>query len=565
MDSRKAVADRGRARSQYGRLGIFRSLERVIRRLALLLTLGLAAAAAFPAHAKTWIRAESPHFVIYSDIGESKTRDYLEQLEAFKYLADLMLGADPSSQAAGAPFTIYLMSEQEALRIVRPDFDRYVAGVYLHCVEGSIAFSSRPVNWNPSQPDRGLITLLHEYAHHLMFSRMQRWYPRWYVEGFADYMSTTTLRRGSYQVGGAHQGRTYFLTDEARWLDFAVILDPIKFRQAAEEGEVGALQFYAQSWLLAHYMLSDSERTREFNAYFDRVGRGENAIESFESETGLSVATLRKELQRYLRRLPGLRVTVPNLPEAAIKTTRLPASREDYVLQAAVLQTCPGDDLGEKLTEHLRKARKRHASDDHLRMELARAELLFGDAKLARTELEALAQANDQDPELLYLLGRSYLDADAGEGEDRDALRKKAAEKFLASYKLRKLHPPTLYHLSVALDDGPEPSRSAINAANGAAVLAPSVFKYAFHATMINLRAGNRDMAVRVIQPFASDPHNASLAASVTAMIEAIRQDKSIEDVVRAMDRLSSDAPDSDESDSEADGSDSNTDESDSE
>lgn len=83
MDSRKAVADRGRARSQYGRLGIFRSLERVIRRLALLLTLGLAAAAAFPAHAKTWIRAESPHFVIYSDIGESKTRDYLEQLEAF--------------------------------------------------------------------------------------------------------------------------------------------------------------------------------------------------------------------------------------------------------------------------------------------------------------------------------------------------------------------------------------------------------------------------------------------------------------------------------------------------
>jgi hypothetical protein len=484
------------------------------------------------AHAKGWVRAETAHFVIYSDIGESQTREYLEQLEAFKYLAELMLGASPNSSTSSATFTIYLLESQEALRIVRPSFNRYIGGVYLHCHEGSLAFASRPMRWDAWQADSGLIILLHEYAHHLMYSRMQRFYPTWYVEGFADYMSTTTLRDRTYRVGGVHDHRAPYLTDQARWLDFGVILDPARFMEAAKKGEIESLQFYAQAWLLTHYMLFDSERTRGFNAYVERLGNGENAVESFESATGIRIDTLPKELRRHRRKMAGLQVTVPNLPEAAIKMTRLPSSQADYVLEAAVLQTCPGEEYGRELTERLRALRGKHADDPRFRLELARAELLFGDAQAARTELEVLAKMGESDAELLYLLGRSYYEAAQRDTEQREVLMSNAAERFVAAYKLRKLHPPTLYFLSLALDNDAAPSRSVINAANGAAVLAPSVFPYAIRAATINLRSDDRAMASRVMQPFASDPHNAAYAARVTAMIEAIRQDKGIDEIM---------------------------------
>lgn len=531
--------------------------RRAVRYLVLVsISLCLGTAATSPAQAKGWVRAESAHFVIFSELGEAKTRTYIEQLEAFKYLAELMLGTDPKSGASSAVFTIYLLADPETFQVVRPGIDKEIGGFYLHCLEGSVAYASRSIQWDTSAPDNGLMILLHEYAHHLMFTRMQRFYPRWYVEGFAEYMSTTALDRGQYRVGAANVFRLPLLRDESvRWIDFRVILDPVKLAAVAKEGNLKSQPFYAQSWLLTHYMLSDSERTRTFNAFFDRVGRGENAIESFEAETGIRVDALTKELRAHLRKLPAIRVAVPNLPETAIKVARLPSSLDDYILQAATLQTCPEEEHGEKLTKELRKLKDRYAPDPNFRLELARAEFRFGDVQAARSELEALAQTSEPDPELLYLLGRIYLDAanEEEDGEQREILLDKASTHFIAAYKLRKHHPPTLYFLSRALDIGSEPSKSVVNAANAAAVLAPAVFQYAFHAALINVRADDRQMAIRVLQPFASDPHNTAMAARVVAMIEAIRDEKSMNEIMQTMAGEDEDADADSDSDSDSD------------
>ncbi len=513
--------------------------RRAVRYLVLMsISLWLGMAATSSAHAKGWVRAESAHFVIFSELGEAKTRAYIEQLEAFKYLAELMLGADPKSGASSSVFTVYLLTDPQTFQVIRPGLHREVAGFYLHCLEGSVAYSSRSIQWDTSAPDNGLMILLHEYAHHLMYTRMQRFYPNWYVEGFAEYMSTTSLDRGQYRVGAANVFRLPLLRDESvRWIDFRTILDPVKLAAAAKEGNLRSQPFYAQSWLLTHYMLSDSARTRAFNAFFDRLGRGEDAIESFEAETGIRVDALAKELRAHLRKLPAIRVAVPNLPETAIKVTNLPSSLDEYILQSSVLQTCPGEKHGEKLTQELRKLKDRYARDPKFRLELARAEFRFGDVQVARSELEALAQTSEPDPELLYLLGRIYLHA-ANEEEDEEKsemLLDKASTHFIAAYKLRKHHPPTLYFLSRTLDSGSEPSKSVVNAANAAAVLAPAVFQYAFHAALINVRADDRQMAIRVLQPFASDPHNTSMAARVVAMIEAIRDDKDMSEIMQTM------------------------------
>jgi hypothetical protein len=53
------------------------------------------------ARADDWVRDQTDHFVVYSDVGRSATREYLERLEGFKYLTELLLGANPA-KAAGA-------------------------------------------------------------------------------------------------------------------------------------------------------------------------------------------------------------------------------------------------------------------------------------------------------------------------------------------------------------------------------------------------------------------------------------------------------------------------------
>jgi hypothetical protein len=486
---------------------------------------GMLLALAPSAHADTWTRAETRHFVVFSNIEQSETRHYLEQLEAFKHLAELILGTDPKDAAAGAKFTIYLLGQPELLKKVRPETSRSIGGYYMHCVEKAQAFVFAP-QWFGAELDIGLQILMHEYAHHLMFSRMRRFYPGWYVEGFAEYLGATKLRDGNFQIGVRQEGRLASLQSTDQWLDFEIMLDPKRFSEAVKARRVNAFKYYAQSWLLAHYMLSDSARIKAFNAYFENIGRGKDGVESFEAATGMKVANLRKELGTYRREFQALRVKVPDLPDTDASFTRLPKEQGDYLLEAAALQTCPNDKYGRKLAEQFRAMRAKRPNDVRLRVELSRAELMYGDPKAARAELESLAASEASSFDVAYLLGRSYFDETKLETEEQVILRNKASEQFLKAYALNKTDAANLYFLSRSLDTETAPSKSVVNAGTAAAVLAPSVADYAMHAALVNLRGGDRATAMRVLQPFANHPHKLEYAAKVSALIDSIRENE---------------------------------------
>lgn len=490
------------------------------------------------ARADSWIRAQSQHFVIYSVVGEAETRQHLEQLEAFKYLAELLLGGNPRDTAASPKFTIYMVDSLDMLKTVRPDTSRAVGGFYIHCIEKAQAFVHAP-QWFGAEADYGLQILLHEYSHHLMFSRMQRFYPSWYVEGFADYLSTTRLQKGSYQLGVRNDWRTGQLQAE-RWLDFNVMLDPKRFTAAVKKREVDGFQFYAQSWLLAHYMLSDSARTQAFKLYFDKIGRGEDGAESFKSAMGMTPVQLRNEMSLYRRKFTALEVKVPELPDIAINVIRLPREQGDYLLEAAALQSCPKEAYGKELAEQFRDMRrKRTKGDVRLRVELSRAELLFGDKQAARAELESLYASDEIAFDVAYLLGRSYLDEVKDQKtEEQLVLRNKASEQFLKAYALDKTSAPNLYFLSKSLDTNGTPSKAVLNASTAAAVMAPSVPQYAVYAAMVSLRGGDRATAMRVLQPFANNPHDLDYGTKVVAIINSIRDNEEGAVVIGKLEKL---------------------------
>ncbi len=489
------------------------------------------------AHADTWYRAESPNFLIYSNIDAAETRAYIEHLEAFKYLADLLLGSNPKDRAATSRFTIYLVDSPDHFKTVVPKIGRYVGGFYDRCIEGAQAFSFAPQFFG-AQMNMGLEILLHEYAHHLMFSRMRRFYPSWYVEGFAEYLGSTRLQNGYYLVGVRQDGRTAQLNSSERWVDYDVMLDPKRFTAAIKKKQVNAFQYYAQSWITAHYMLSDSDRAQGLNSYFDRIGRGEDGSEAFKAATGMTTSQLRNEINTYRRKYTALQVKVPEMPETPITVDRLPNERGDYLMEAAALRTCPKKKHGVKLTERLRALRAKRPSDLGLRLELSRAELLFGDAKAARAELESIVTTDPSSFDAHYLLGRSYYqDADGDSAEHIDN-RNKASAHFLEAYKLDKGHAPNLYYLSASMDTGGTPSKSMVNAGTAAATFAPSVPEYAFHAALVNLRAGDKNTAIRVLQPFANNPHELEYAAQVAALVNELGETEVMSEAMSKLEKL---------------------------
>jgi hypothetical protein len=488
------------------------------------------------ARADTWTRAESAHFIIYGNVDQPEIREYVGQLEAFKYLAELMLGTDPKDTVAASKFTIYLLGDVDLLKTVWPTVGPYVRGFYTYCVNDAQAFAYAPQSFG-AEMDDGLRVLLHEYAHYLMFSRMRRFYPSWYVEGFAEYLMTTKLEKGVFQVGARNEWRTGQLNSSARWVDLEVMLDPKRFAEASKNSKIDISQFYAQSWLMAHYMLTDSGRIRAFNQYFEQVGRGKDGVESFQAATGMTPAQLRTELNTYRRKYTALRVKVPQLPDSGVTMTRLPKERGDYLLDAAAL-SCTNEKYGRELTEKFRAMRATRAGDARFRIELGRAELLFGDRKAAREVLESITPDDTTAFDVAYLLGRSNYEPEKPQTEEQVLARNKASEQFLKAYALDRTNASNLYFLSKSLDTGDTPSKAVVNAGTAAAVLAPAVAEYASHAARVNLRGGDRATAARVLQPFANNPHQLENAAQVSVVINAIRDNEDTAAVLKKLEAV---------------------------
>jgi hypothetical protein len=97
---------------------------------------------------------------------------------------------------------------------------------------------------------------------------------------------------------------------------------------------------------------------------------------------------------------------------------------------------------------------------------------------------------------------------------------------------------PNLYYLSISMDTDGIPSKSVVNAGTAAATLAPSVPEYALHAALVNLRAGDKNTAIRVLQPFANNPHDLEYAAKVAALINELDKTQDLSESLAKLEKL---------------------------
>ena len=483
--------------------------------------------------ADNWIKAESAHFVAYSTAPEKKTRAYVRRLEAFRTLTNLLLGSDGGGPQA--KFTVYLLSDRDEMQVVRPTFSNFVAGVYFNCGEGTSAYGVLDKGGDIMEDqDESQVTLFHEYSHYVMFQHARTWYPAWYVEGFAEYLSTADPKNGMISIGENNKERSWSLAED-RWIDFAKVLNPDFGFTGAKGNDAWEMEsFYAQSWLLTHYMLSDPARAKALNAYFAAVGQGGDPVKSWEDVTGIKVATLQSVLKRYSTNMLYLNVPVADYPDSDVQVTPVTGADNAGLLDRSLLTTCMPADQGQAVLTRLQTDKTASGGSLTAQLAVTRGELLYGKIEDAERDAGALVDAHPDSFEANYLMGRVYMkESDAAKGQDHSDLMDAARGFFLAAYKLDKLDAPNLYYLGRSFGDKPGfPDQNAVNAANGAHVLAPGVGDYAMFAAYTDIATGKRDDAVGLLMPFVSDPHNRTRAQHVQTAIDAIKAGKPAGDVM---------------------------------
>jgi hypothetical protein len=497
--------------------------------------IGLAAAGGAGAQDGRWTRAESEHFVVYSDTSPKMTSAYLYRLEQYRYILSRFHGYTAEDDAETPKISIYFVSTFGDLKQTWPEAGPYVGGYYKDCIEGQAAVaiyqddtlrSTRDAKTQDENASQAV--LFHEYAHTFMFQNSAAIYPQWFVEGYAEYYSTTKIAGDTAIIGMGFSWRVQeLLRPGGAMLTYADILTGAWRPKKEDTDKTEA--FYAQSWLLTHYLMSDTARQAKLSAYIAAYDRGDDPVKAFETAFGIPVKTLDKTLNAYLDKLMATEYRIHDMPDPQIKISAMPRSANKLLLWDAADRLCPARADGAPLLDHIQTEAARYPDDDYAQMALARAEIIIGDEAKALPYLTRYTAAHPDDSEGWFRLGQAWYLTTAHRrilsGETRDSQMKKARQALAAAYRLDPRNAPNLYYyaLSQAVAGGDAGLReNAVNAAMQAHYLAPSVEGYAIFAARLLINANRSAEAKTMLYPLASNPHQPELAARIRAAIDAI-------------------------------------------
>lgn len=375
----------------------------------LLLALSLVALTPASAFAE-WRRAESPHFIVYSDGSERSLRDYTAKLERFDALLTSRFGG---ARAEARRLPVYLVADGRALRVAVPGLPAGIAGYYSTSENDVFAVLVR------GESDD---ILLHEYSHHVMARAGDVRYPGWLREGFAEYFATATVTEGGQaSFGLPNPGRQYAL-QQNRWLPMDAVL-----RADSSFGidtETGRGMFYAQSWALTHWLLADASRVRNLSAYVSAVNGGRDPVEVWQAIFAMTPDQLAAQLRTYVRgRLSYAKVDLPPITPVITVTTLSPAAETVLLPMINARSWNPAEIDGPALLATLRTAAARFPDDPLALVGLGRAEKRWGDAAAAETALTRALQRQGDNVEGLILMADLATERGAAAADEAEQTR----------------------------------------------------------------------------------------------------------------------------------------------
>jgi len=240
-----------------------------------------------------WLRADSDHFVIYSEGSSGELERFARDTERFDALLRRYFGL-PAAGDGENRLTIYALESAADIGRLMGDANTGIAGFYQNRSDGSFAVTNRE-RTNTKFALSGQTTLFHEYAHHFMFRHLTNAYPAWYVEGFAEYFSTAEFEDdGRWDIGKPAYHRARTLLGDGR-----LGLDELLFGTTAGMTVAEADLYYGRAWMLVHMAMSDPERGEQLRGYLRDFANGVDPKLAAKDNFG-SLPELESALENYV-------------------------------------------------------------------------------------------------------------------------------------------------------------------------------------------------------------------------------------------------------------------------
>ncbi len=495
------------------------------RWLAVLLLGALAASAQSAAGraASSWRRVDTPHFTVIGSVADRELGDVATQFERFREALGRLL---PSAATATVVPTVVIVFESEkafdafkplsrgkpregtGLIVRSPDID------YVGLVAGS----------------RGFRTVFHGYAH-LATANLGLPLPLWLTEGVAEYYSTFDLLRGGNKASIGEPLTAHLMSLRTEWLELDKLRAVQQDSSLYDEEERRSV-FYAESWVLVHYLLHGTPPRRDHLVkYMSAIEAGTPEEEAWGRIFGQQAmeAGLRDYVDRAQSKMAGVTVvTLTSIVESGpVSVSPMPDGDADAFLgdflfrvgregeAIARLQAAAERPGGARARIALTRISARQKRAANARALVARAEAPAGDWLADYALGVAVAET--------FALAPPAAPKPAGGGGPESGAAEISVARDALQRTLRAR--PDLAHAShllagFALQAGD--LDAARDASESASFLAPARFEYTLRLADVFARRGEYAKARSVLGPLMTNTRTAEVRELVRAQLASV-------------------------------------------
>ena len=466
--------------------------------------------------APQWLEASSDHFVIYSDQKEKDVREFADRLERYHNAMVAGLGLQNKKPSPSNRVTVYVVRNEGAVQKLAEDKSKFVAGFYLPRAGGSVAFVPR-VDISLEQASWTEVVLLHEYAHHVMYSVSNRSFPLWYSEGFAEFYASSKFEKdGGVGLGlpALHRGGELF---NATDVSIERLLDTEAYRKNKKKGYDA---FYGRSWLLFHYLRFSKERNGQVPDYFKRLAGGEKEIDAAKGAFG-DLKKLDKELDRYLLNTKWTyKPIAADLVKPGPIATKLLSKGASAMMPVHIISRRGVDEKSAaELLPQARSIAALYPGDPFVLSALSEAEFDAGNNAEAIASADLAVAANNG--QINAHLQKAYAMARMAKDSDNpDADWPKVRKQFLAINALENDNPiPLIEFYQSFQQQGKQPTKNAVEGLEWALELSPFDASLRLTVAQQLMNDEKYDEAIADLKLLANNAHETEMTETVLSLI----------------------------------------------
>jgi len=412
------------------------------------LALALGVAAALPAAAakpEPWAEANSAHFHVVTNAKPKVAADAVHKLEEFRHLLSLMfprMRLDPPTPARVILFRNNRTFAPYTPRVTQEKRERL--GGFMQSGDERMYLA---VNLGLPEPQH---VIFHEYIHLILALNMGR-VPTWLNEGLAEFYEQSEIDGANFTVGNWQPGWWQALQENKPMPLAALVRRDYNSEPFKDQKEMGL--FYAQSWLLVHYLLvaDEAKRRPQFVEFVQLLMKGSDQDTAFVQALGTDYPGMEEQLRAYLNRttLHVFRGTMAQ----AVKRSALPFSPMASSVAEAYLTDLwfsRGDVA--QAEQALQKLAQEGSPPTEVLDRLGRIALQKGEPLEAEKYLQAALAARPNDLGLAYYTAWAISQGRMGQAEDEGERRAAATRVIeLLSPHLDAISTfPHAYHLLIS-------------------------------------------------------------------------------------------------------------------